>query len=64
MQSVVEKQDHMADGQKRNIPFSGYGKRMSLGLRPHDIPMPYPPHGILRFYPSAMWSCYNIYVHV
>ena len=25
-----------------------------------DIPMPYPPHGILRFCPSAMCSCYII----
>ena len=50
----------MTDGQKRNIPLGGYGKVMSLGLRPRDIPMPYPPHGILHFYPSAMWSCYNI----
>ena len=51
---------HMADGEKCNIPLDGYGKRMSLGLQPDDIPMLYPPHGILCFYPSAKWSCYNI----
>ena len=50
----------MADGQKYNIPLGGYGKGMSLGLRPRDIPMPYPPSGILSFYQSAMWSCYII----
>ena len=48
----------MADEQKGNIPLGGYGKGMSLGLRPRDIPMPYAPHGILRFCPSAMWSRY------
>ena len=49
----------MADGQKRNIPLGGYGEGMLFGLQPHDIPMPCPPHGILRFYSSAMWSCHN-----
>ena len=49
----------MADGQKCNIPLSGYGKGMPLRLRPPNIPMPYPPHEILRFYSSAMWSCKN-----
>ena len=50
----------MADGQKCNIPLGEYGKGMSLGLQLRDIPMSYPPHGILRFYPSAMWSCYKL----
>ena len=48
----------MADGQKRKFPLSGYGKGMSRGLQPRDIPMPYPPQGILHFYSPAMWSCY------
>ena len=59
-QSVVEKQDRMANGQKCNIPLSGYGKGMSLGLWPRDIPMPYPPLGILRLaIQSALYICYN-----
>ena len=36
----------MADGQK----LSGYGIGMSLGQRPRDITMPYPPYGILHFF--------------
>ena len=48
----------MADGQKRNIPFDGYGIGMSFGLRPHDIRLQYSASGILRFYPSSMWSCF------
>ena len=39
----------MADGQKLNIPLGGYGKGMSLGRQPRDIPMPYPPSGMLRY---------------
>ena len=50
----------MADGEKCNIPLGGYDKGMSQCRRPRDIPMPYPPQRILRFYPSAMWSCYNL----
>ena len=53
----------MADGQECNIPLGGYGKGMALSLWPCDIPMPYPPHGILHFSPSAMRSCYSIIAH-
>ena len=58
---VVWKQDHMADVQKRNILLGGYGKGMSRGLWPRDIPMPYPTHGILCFYLPAMWYCFAIF---
>ena len=52
----------MADGQKRNIPLGGYGIGMSRGRS--DIPLPYPPSGILRFCPSAMWSCFYTTDHI
>ena len=48
-----------------NMPsqdFYAYGKWMSLSLQPRDTPMPHPPHGILRFYPPAMRSCYNKWI--
>ena len=48
----------MADGQKRNIPLRGYGLEISRGLQPRDIPLPYPPIGMLHFGPSATWSCF------
>ena len=39
----------MVEGENLNLPRSGYGVAISLGLRPCDIPTPYPPSGRLRF---------------
>ena len=39
-------------------PLGRYSKGMSLGLWPLDIPMPYPPHGIMHSCPLAMLSCF------
>ena len=33
-----------------------FTRKFSKMLQPHDIPMLYPPHGILHFYPSATWD--------
>ena len=49
MQSVVKKQDNMPDGQMQ-YPTQWIWQR---DVRP-DIPLPYPPNGILRFCPSAI----------
>ena len=40
IQYAISKQDHMADGEKCNIPLSEYGKGISQRRWPRDIPMP------------------------
>ena len=61
----------MADGEKRNTPWGGYGIGLSRSRRLSDIPLPYPPSGILcfvhhvvlllyrRLHQNPEWTCYN-----
>ena len=41
-----------------DLPLGEYRIRISLSLRPRDIPTRYPPSGRLRFSPSTMCSCF------
>ena len=55
----------MAVEQKRNIQLGGCGKGMSLGLRPRDIPMPYPSSALLRFFhePRDLAIVFRVLAH-